>query len=170
MNKKIAIQGVKGSFHHIVANQYFGNNIELNKCLTFDEMPKLLLNNQVDFLVMAIENSIAGAILANYKLIDQYDLTIIGEEYLPIQHQLTALDGQKIEDIKEVWSHPMAINQCRVFLRKYPNIKLIEANDTAEVARLIQTKNLKGIAAIASVKAATIYNLNIIAKNIQTNK
>ena len=169
MNKKIAIQGVKGSFHHIVANQYFGNNIELNKCLTFDEMPKLLLNNQVDFLVMAIENSIAGAILANYKLIDQYDLTIIGEEYLPIQHQLTALDGQKIEDIKEVWSHPMAINQCRVFLRKYPNIKLIEANDTAEVARLIQTKNLKGIAAIASVKAATIYNLNIIAKNIQTN-
>ena len=166
---KIAIQGIKGSYHHIAANQYFGENIELDECLTFDKMPNLLINKKVNYLVMAIENSIAGAILANYKLIDEYNINIIGEVYLPIQHQLMALNGQKIKDIKEVWSHPMAINQCRVFLRKYPHIKLIEESDTAEVARLIQTKKLKGIAAIASEKAAKIYNLNIIANDIQTN-
>ena len=166
---KIAIQGIKGSYHHIVAENYFGNNITLNECLSFDEMPLLLKNNQTDYLVMAIENSIAGAILSNYKLVDEYQLNIIGEVYLPIQHQLMALKNQEIEEINEVWSHPMAINQCRVFLRKYPHIKLIEASDTAEVAKQIQLKKLKGIAAIASEKAAEIYDLNILAKNIQTN-
>jgi prephenate dehydratase len=80
-----------------------------------------------------------------------------------------ALENQTINDIKEVWSHPMAINQCRVYLRKHPHIKLIEESDTAEVARLIQKKSLKGIAAIASKKAAEIYDLNIIENNIQTN-
>ncbi len=166
---KIAIQGIKGSFHHIVANQYFGNAITLNECLTFDEMPLLIKNDKVDYLVMAIENSIAGAILANYKLIDEYHLNIVGEVYLPIQHQLMALKNQNINDITEVWSHPMAINQCRVFLRKYPHIKLIEETDTAEVARLIEANQLKGIAGIASKKAAAIYHLNIIADDIQTN-
>ena len=166
---KIAIQGIKGSYHHIVAENYFGNQIDLNECLSFDEMPPLLKNNKADFLIMAIENSIAGAILANYKLVDEYNLNIVGEFYLPIQHQLMALKNQKIEDINEVWSHPMAINQCRAFLRKQPHIKLIEASDTAEVARLIQKKQLKGIAAIASVKAVEIYNLEILAANIQTN-
>ena len=167
---KIAIQGIKGSFHHVVANKYFGENIQLNECLSFDEMPLHLKNNTSDYLIMAIENSIAGAILANYKLIDEYNLNIVGEVYLPIHHQLMALENQSITNIKEVWSHPMAINQCRNFLRNHPHIKLIEANDTADVARLIQEKKLKGIAAIASNKAAEIYKLNIIAKNIQTNK
>jgi len=166
---KVAIQGIKGSYHHIVANQYFGREITLNECLTFDEMPQLLKNNEVEYLIMAIENTIAGAILANYKLIDEYDLKIVGEVYLPIQHQLMALENQTINDITEVWSHPMAINQCRTFLRKYPHIKLIEETDTAEVARIIQTKKLKGIAGIASKKAAEIYKLEIIAKDIQTN-
>ncbi len=168
-NMKIAIQGIKGSFHHIAANQYFDQDITLKECLTFDEMPKLLQKKEVDYLIMAIENSIAGAILANYKLIDEYDLNIEGEIYLPIQHQLIALKNQTINDITEIWSHPMAINQCRTFLRKYPHIKLIEETDTAEVARLIQVKKLKGIAGIASKKAADIYKLNIVAKNIQTN-
>ena len=165
----VAIQGIKGSYHHIVAENYFGKNNTLHECLSFDEMPLLLKNNKVDCLVMAIENSIAGAILANYKLVDEYHLTIVGEVYLPIQHQLMALKNQKIDDIKEVWSHPMAINQCRVFLREYPHIKLIEANDTAAVAKKIQENQLQGIAAIASKKAAEIYNLTIIANNIQTN-
>lgn len=167
---KIAIQGIKGSFHHIVAKQYFGDNIVLKECLSFDEMPQLLIDNKVDYLVMAIENTIAGAILPNYHLIDSYHLNIIGEVYLPIEHQLMALPNQTMDNIKEVWSHPMAINQCRLFLRKYPHIKLIEESDTAEVAKVIKQKNLKGIAAIASKEAASIYDLNIIDNNIQTNK
>jgi len=166
----IAIQGIKGSFHHIASLNYFKKNLlEFTECLSFDEMPKLLLNNKVDYIVMAIENSIAGSILYNYKLIDEYNLNVLGEIYLPINHQLMAIANQDITDIKEVWSHPMAINQCREFLRKHPHIKIIEAEDTAEAAKQIMEKSLKGIAAIASKKAAEIYNLKILAKNIQTN-
>ena len=166
----IAIQGVQGSFHHIAANSYFGKEITITECLSFDEMPNLLIHNKVDYLIMAIENSIAGAILANYKLIDEYNLTIVGEIYLPIQHQLMALKNQTLENITEVWSHPMAINQCREFLRNYPHIKLIDESDTAEVAKRIQDNQLHGIAAIASAKAADIYQLSILSKNIQTNQ
>ncbi len=164
----IAIQGIKGAYHHIVAENYFGNNITINECLTFDEMPKKLLSKKSDYLVMAIENSIAGSILANYKLIDEFNLKIIGEQYLTIAHQLMALPNQKISEITEIRSHPMAINQCRDFLRKYPHIKVIEDQDTAVTAKNIRNKKLKGIAAIASVKAAELYNLEIIAKNIQS--
>ena len=167
--KIIAIQGIKGSFHHIVANKYFGEDITLNECLTFDEMPNMLIEKKVDYLIMAIENSIAGAILANYKLIDQFNLNIVGEYYLPIEHQLMALENQNLSQIKEIWSHPMAINQCRKFLRKHPNIKLIESEDTAVVAKNIQENNLNGIAAIAGKLAAKLYNLSILEANIHTN-
>jgi len=166
----IAIQGILGSFHHIVAHQYFGENINLKECLSFDEMPQLINTNKVDGAVMAIENTLAGSILSNYALINEFDLKIQGEVHLPIQHNLMALEGQSLSDIKEVWSHPMAILQCRKFFRDYPQIKLVEETDTAEVARQIQDKKLMGIAAIASKKAAEIYNLNIIESKIQTRK
>jgi len=166
---KIAIQGIQGAFHHIAAENYFGQSIDLTECLTFDEMPELIINNKVDYLIMAIENSIAGALLPNYALLDEYNLEIEGEVYLPIKHQFMTLENQNIASIKEVWSHPMAINQCRVFLRKYPHIKVVEKADTAEAAKLIANKQLAGIAAIASTKAAEIYQLPILAKDIQTN-
>ena len=167
---KVAIQGIKGSFHDIVARQFFGNDIELVECLSFAKIPVLLKNKQVDSAVMAIENSIAGAILPNYALIDEYDLNIKGEVFLNIHHHLMALKGQKLEDIKEVWSHPMAILQCRKYFRNHPNIKLIEEKDTAEVAKIIQNKKLKGIAAIASKEASQLYNLEVLADDIQTIK
>ncbi|MET2986516.1 prephenate dehydratase [Aureibaculum conchae] len=166
----IAIQGIMGSFHHIVAHQYFGENITLKECLSFDEMPQMLNDNRVDGAVMAIENTLAGSILSNYALINEFDLKIQGEVHLPIHHNLMGLKGQSLQDIKEVWSHPMAILQCRKFFRAYPHIKLVEETDTAEVAKQINDKKLKGIAAIASKKAAEIYNLNIIESEIQTRK
>ena len=166
----IAIQGILGSFHHIVAEQYFGKDIALTECLSFDEMPQLINANKVDGAVMAIENTLAGSILSNYALINEFNLKIQGEVHLPIQHNLMALSGQTLADIKEVWSHPMAILQCRKFFRDYPNIRLVEASDTAEVAQQIQNKQLTGIAAIASKKAAEIYNLNSIESKIQTRK
>jgi prephenate dehydratase len=119
---------------------------------------------------MAIENSIAGSILPNYALIDNYHLHIIGEHYLDIQHNLMVLPNQVIEDIKEVYSHPMALLQCKEFFKKHPHIKLIEDKDTAEVAERIQLKQLKGIAAIASTFAAELFELEIIAESIQTIK
>lgn len=167
---KIAIQGIKGSYHHIVAENYFGANNELIECMTFGEMPELVLNESVDVAVMAIENSIAGAILPNYALIDESDLVVSGEYFLPIHHNFMALGGQDISDIKEVYSHPMALLQCRKFFRQYPHIHLIEDKDTADVAKRIRDKQLKGVGAIASTLAAEIYDLSILASEIQTVK
>lgn len=167
---KVAIQGIKGSFHHIVAENYFSEDIELIECMSFSEMPMLLINGKADALVMAIENSIAASILPNYALIDKYQLNILGEYHLKISQNLMCLQGQKIEDIKEVYSHPMALLQCAKFFEQYPHIKLIEDRDTAEVAKRIHDNQLKGIGAIASELAAEIYDLEIIGKDIQTIK
>ena len=170
MNKIIGIQGITGSFHHQVAQEYFDQNIALDECLSFEELVDNLLSGKSDQAVMAIENSIAGPIIPNYALIDKNNLHIIGEHYLRIHQNLMALKGQKMEDILEVHSHPMAILQCIEFLKKYPNIKLVEDKDTAETARRIQEKQLKGIAAIASKTASEMYDLEILAPEIQTIK
>jgi len=170
MTTKIAIQGIKGSFHHQVVKEYFFENVEIDECLSFEELIDSLLSGKSDQAVMAIENSIAGPIIPNYALIDKNNLHIIGEHYLNISQNLMALKGQKIEDIKEVHSHPMAILQCMDFLKQYPNIKLVEDKDTAETARRIQEKQLTGIGAIASRTASEMYDLDIIAPAIQTIK
>jgi prephenate dehydratase len=170
MTTKIAIQGIKGSFHHQVVKEYFSENVEIDECLSFEELIDSLITGKSDQAVMAIENSIAGPIIPNYALIDKNNLHIIGEHYLSIHQNLMTLRGQKIEDIKEVHSHPMAILQCMDFLKKYPNIKLVEDKDTAETARRIQEKQLTGIAAIASKTASEMYDLEIIAPEIQTIK
>jgi prephenate dehydratase len=168
MRTKIAIQGIKGSFHHQVAQDYFYQNIEVDECLSFEELVASLLTGKSDQAVMAIENSIAGPIIPNYALIDKNNLHIIGEHYLDIHQNLMALKGQKMEDILEVHSHPMALLQCMEFLKKYPNIKLVEDKDTAETARRIHEKQLTGIAAIASKTASEMYDLEILAPEIQT--
>jgi prephenate dehydratase len=170
MRTKIAIQGIKGSFHHQVVKEYFDENVSIDECLSFDELIDSLLSGKTDQAVMAIENSIAGPIIPNYALIDKNNLHIIGEHYLNIHQNLMTLKGQKMEDILEVHSHPMALLQCMDFLKQYPNIKLVEDKDTAETARRIQEKQLKGIAAIGSVNAAELYHLEIIAPAIQTIK
>lgn len=170
MTKPIAIQGIKGSFHHEVAQLYFNDKAEVVECMSFDGTVDSLLKGNTDYIVMALENSIAGSIIPNYALIDTHNLSIIGEHYLDIQHNLLALKGQPIEEILEVHSHPMALLQCKVFFKDYPHIKLVEAKDTADVAKQISEQNLKGIAAIASKKAAKIYNLNVLVDSIQTIK
>lgn len=168
MRTKIAIQGIIGSFHHQVAQEYFGNDIEVDECLSFEELVDSVLSGKSNQAVMAIENSIAGPIIPNYALIDKNNLHIVGEHYLDIHQNLMALKGQKIEDIQEVHSHPMALLQCMEFLKKHPNIKLVEDKDTAETARRIHEKQLKGIAAIASKTASKMYDLEILAPEIQT--
>ena len=119
---------------------------------------------------MAIENSIAGSILPNYALIDEYDLCITGEHYLNINHNLMCLAGQKIDQIHEVQSHPMALLQCSKFFNNYPHIKLIESEDTALFAKKIKDEEIKGVGAIASKEASEIYNLEILKESIQTIK
>ena len=168
--KKVAIQGIKGSYHHQVALNYFGKEIELIEFLSFDELANSIANNNCDYGVMAIENSIAGSIIPNYALIDNLKLKITGEYYININHQLMAINGSKIEDLEVVASHPMALLQCKNFFKKYPQITLVEDKDTAEVALRIQRDNIKKMGAIASVHASELYNLNILSKNIQTIK
>jgi prephenate dehydratase len=170
MTKPIAIQGIKGSFHHEVAQQYFNTNTDVVECMSFDGAVDSLVNNETDHIVMALENSIAGSIIPNYALIDNNHLSIVGEYYLDIQHNLMAKKGQNIQSIKEVHSHPMALLQCKVFLKDYPHIKLVEAKDTADVAKQINDHQIEGIAAIASTNAAKLYELEIIAESIQTIK
>lgn len=168
MSLKIAIQGVPGSFHHQVALINFGSDAEILPFNTFEPVAKSVANGEADFGVMAIENSIAGAILPNYDLIDRYELSIRDEFYLPIAHQFMALPGQKIEDIREVRSHPMAILQCKAFFAKHPHIQQFDDVDTASVAKRIAEEKLTGIAAIASEIAAEIYGLEILSRNIQS--
>ena len=170
MNKIIAIQGAEGSNHHKVARDFYGDNIQLKECMSFDALVAHLLDGSATDGVMAIENTIAGSIIPNYALIDSNNLHIVGEEYLNIHHHLMALPGQTIKSIKEVWSHPMALLQCKEFFKKYPDIKLVEDVDTAEVAKRISKENIKGVAAIAPKIAAEIFGLEVLEDDIQTIK
>ena len=170
MNKIIAIQGAEGSNHHKVARDFYGDNIQLKECISFDALVAHLLDNSATDGVMAIENTIAGSIIPNYALIDSNNLHIVGEEYLNIHHHLMALPGQTIKSIKEVWSHPMALLQCKEFFKKHPHIKLVEDVDTAEVAKRISKENIKGVAAIAPKIAAEIFGLEVLEDDIQTIK
>lgn len=170
MNIKIAIQGIKGSFHHQVAEEFFNGDLPLDECMSFNSLVKSLKENTSQKGVMALENSIAGSIIPNYALIDNNNLHIIGEHYLDINMNLMALKGQTIDDIKEVHSHPIALLQCAVFFDKYPHIKLVESGDTAETAKRIQKEKLFGIAAVASPTAAKMYDLDILFSGIHTVK
>ncbi len=167
---KVAIQGKQGSFHHIVAQRYFGAQLDLLPCDTFDDTIQTLVDGESEQAVLAIENSIAGSIIPNYALIDQNDLKIVGEYGLSIHHNLMGLSGQTIKDLKEVHSHPMALLQCKNFFQQHPHIRLVEAEDTAEEAQRISKNQIKGIGAIASQEAAELYQLTVFASSIQTIK
>ena len=170
MKNRIAIQGAEGSNHHKVARNFYGDAVALQECLSFDVLVDSLLDKTSDKGIMAIENTIAGSIIPNYALIDANNLHISGEQYLNIHHHLMALKGQKIENIKEVCSHPMALLQCKEFFKKHPHIKLVEDVDTAEVAKRISKQQLKGVAAIAPKLAADIFGLEVLEDEIQTMK
>ncbi len=168
---KIAIQGEAGCFHEVAARQYFKyDDVVIVPCSTFDLTLNTLIGGYADFAVMAIENARSGSILYNYTLIRESGMKILGEHNLRIKQNLMALYGQSITDIKEIRTHPIAFAQCMTFLNKYPEMTLIESDDTAGSARIISEKKLKGVAAIASSNAAEIYGLDIIAPGIETYK
>lgn len=170
MGLKVAIQGIKGSNHHQVAIDFYGNDIELLECSSFDAVVQHLLDGSADKGIMAIENSIAGSIIPNYNLVYHNKIHVIGEHYLNIHHHLMVLKGKTMDDVKEVHSHPMALLQCKEFFKDYPHIKLVESADTAETAKRIKDGQLANIAAIAPKMAADLYDLDIIAPEIQTIK
>ena len=167
---KVGIQGIKASFHDVASRQYFsGKNIEIVECATFENLSKLLDTGQLDFGVMAIENSLAGSLLPNYILLEKYHLKILGETYLRIALHLMALKGKTINDVKFVISHPIALAQSTPFLLEHPHIKILEAQDTAESAKIIADEHREDYGAIASRSAAEAYGLNILASEIETH-
>lgn len=171
MAKKIAIQGGYGAFHEIAAHHYFENeDIEILPRNTFRDMVFTLKDRQCDYGIMAIENSLAGSIIPNYNLIINSSMHVNGEIYLRIKQNLVAMPGVKIENLKEVYSHPMAILQCQDFFDAHPHIKLVESMDTALSAGDIAESGDMETGAIASRMAAGKYGLEIVAKSIETNK
>ena len=170
MKKKIAIQGIESSFHEEAAYKYFGQEIETIECLSFQDLCDSLKNEESDFAVMAIENSIAGSLLQNYGLLQEFNFRIIGEVFLRIRMNLMALPGTRIEDLKIAQSHPIAIRQCSQFLKGLNGVLLEEKEDTALCAKQIADQKIENVAAVASESAAKIFGLEILAKGIETNK
>lgn len=168
--KRVAIQGIQGSNHYIVAQNYFGDSVDIEECLSFDALVNCITTEHCGVGIMALENTIAGSIIPNYALIDQHDLSIVGEYYLGIHHHLMALPNQTLEDIHEVYSHPMALLQCKEFFKQHPHIKLVEDVDTADVAKRISEQQLQHVAAIAPKIAADIFELEVVEDEIQTIK
>ena len=169
--KKIAIQGMIGSFHDIAAHQYFGEEkIELICCNTFEEVFEEIRKDSNVIGMTAIENTIAGSLLHNYELLRDSGTTIVGEHKLRISHSLLCLPGESWDDLVEVNSHPVALAQCREFLQKHPQLKIVETDDTAGSAKNISEKQLKGHAAICSKFAAPLYNMEVLEEGIETNK
>lgn len=169
--KRIAIQGEIGSFHDIAAHQYFkGEQIELICCSTFEQVFENIKRDPTVIGMIAIENTIAGSLLHNYDLLRESGVTVVGEHKLHIEHSICCLPEDSWETIKEVHSHPVALAQCRNFLANHPDMKAVEAKDTAGSAEYISNNNIRGWAAICSSYAANIYGMKILQEDIHDNK
>lgn len=169
--KRIAVQGIAGSFHEDAALKYFEKEIEIVECKTFTSVCELIDADEVDYAVMAIENSIAGSLLNNYQLIRNYHLRIIGEIYIHVQMNLMVSPGVKPKDITDIYSHPIALQQTMEFIEMYYNeARLHDGMDTAGSAKLISEGKSKTAAAIANLRSAEMYGLEVLETGIETNK
>jgi prephenate dehydratase len=170
MRPKVAIQGFAASFHEIAALKIFGPEIDTVECDSFGKLFQVMKNGEADYAVCAIENSLAGSILPNYAMLRHSGLEIFGEAYLRIEMNLMALPGQTIDQLDEVHSHPMALLQCADFFSRYPQIQLVESSDTALSAEEIRKNHIKHRGAVASKRAAELFELDILAADIHDNK
>lgn len=168
---KVAIQGIKGSFHDIAAHQFFQQeDIEPICCDTFEELFQAMKEQDNCLGLMAIENTIAGSLLHNYELLRQNGMTIIGEHKLHIEHSIMCLPEDDWDTLTEVNSHPVALMQCRKYLKQHPHLKVVEAEDTAGSAEMISRRHLKGHAAICHAGAAELYGMKVLENSIEDNK
>ena len=169
---RVSIQGYAGAFHETAARQFFTDReVTIVPAHTFEEVvEQVTAAEKSDTALMAIENTLAGSLMSNYHLLHNNDVRITGEVYLRIKQNLMALPGTRIENLREVYSHPIAIAQVRRFFRDYPNIRLIEAADTALSARHVKETQDPTRGAVAGELAAELYGLEILAPSIETNK
>ena len=169
---KVSIQGYEGCFHQLAACHFFGPGVEVLPCATFGDVVRSVETGEADAGVMAIENSIAGSIMPNYRLLQKGSLTIVGEVLLHIRQHLMARPGVGMESVEEVRSHPMALLQCMDFLERedHRRFRLVETEDTALSARRLVETGRRDAAAIAGSLAAELFGLEIIAPDIHTVK
>ncbi|MBR5235192.1 MAG: prephenate dehydratase [Bacteroidaceae bacterium] len=169
--KKVAIQGFNGSYHDIATREFFQDEeIELICCETFNEVFSAIAADSNVVALVAIENTIAGSLLHNYELLRDSGTIIVGEQKLRIAHCICCLPDEDWQDLSEVHSHPVALAQCEAFLQRHPELKAVQADDTALSAKEIMDKQLRGHAAICSTHAAKMYGMRILQENIETNK
>lgn len=169
--RKVAIQGIQGSFHDIASHRYFeGEDIQLLCCDTFEQVFQHLADDKEVVALVAIENTIAGSLLHNYELLRESRATIVGEHKLRISHSIMCLPEDDWNALVEVNSHPVALMQCREFLSSHPEMKVVEVADTAGAARDIRQAQLHGHAAICHKDAAKIYGMKVLQEGIETNK
>ena len=169
--KRVAIQGIRGAFHHLAAQEYFGaKGVDIVECPTFQGVCDTLVRHEADCGVMAIRNTIAGEIESNNVLIKSYGFKIVDELRLKVMMNLMALPGEKIEMLEDIYSHSIALKQCRNFLAHYPHWKQVEVSNTAEAAKILSQRKMRRCGAIASEVAANIYGLEILANNIQDHE
>jgi len=168
--KRVAIQGYRGCFHEEAARIFYKDEIEIVECDLFSDLYEALSEGRADAAVMAIENTVSGGLIPNFDLLRQNPQAIKGEVFLRIEQNLMALPGQKLEDLREVRTHYMAINQTRKFFEDYPSIRLVESEDTAKSAAQVAREKLEGVGAVASALAAKLYGLEILAPGIETYK
>lgn len=169
--RRVAIQGMKGSFHDIAAHKYFeGEDIELVCCDTFEQEFDVLREDSGAVALMAIENTIAGSLLHNYELLRESGMQVVGEHKLRIKHSILCLPEDDWDSLTEINSHPVALMQCREFLKRHPALKVVEAEDTAGAAQLIAERHLRGHAAICAYTVAQIYGMRVLEQGIETNK
>ncbi len=169
--KRVTIQGIAGCFHETAARRFFGDEpIEVIPCETFEQLFDRLAADPSLLGIAAIENTIAGSLLPNHELLRRSRLRVIGEEKIRISHTLCALPGQRIDEIEEVRSHPIALMQCGDFLKRMPRARVVERDDTAGSAREIAEGGLRHTAAICGADAAALYGLEVLAEGIETNR
>jgi prephenate dehydratase len=172
--KKVAIQGYSGCFHEEAARTFYSTigteGLQIVECDTFGGLYESIGRGDADAAVMAIENTVSGGLIPNFELLRRNPQKIKGEVFLRIEQNLMALPGQSIADLKEVRTHYMAINQTREFFKAWPQIRLVESEDTAKSAEQVAREGLAGVGAVASRLAAQLYGLEIIAPGIETYK
>lgn len=168
--KRIAIQGIETSFHEVAAHKFFGKDVVSVDCMSFIELCEKLKNDEADFAVMALENTVAGSLMQNYGLLQEYNFNIIGEVYLRIEMMLMALPNTLLQDVHTIQSHPIALRQCHLYLNSLTHCKLVEKEDTAAAAKEISENNLVGVAAVANRAAAELFGMDILVENIESNR
>ncbi len=169
--KRIAIQGVNGSFHDIASHQYFeGEQVQLICCATFEQVFENIKRDPAVIGMLAIENTIAGSLLHNYELLRDSSTTVVGEHKLHISHCICCMPDDTWDTVREVHSHPVALMQCRGFLANHPGLKAVESEDTAGSAQYITRHQCRGVAAICSAEAAGIYGMKVLEDHIEDNK